>query len=261
MDQLTSHITSGSRDWTKFYGEGSGTFLMAQNVRMGRLDLSFRQPVNPPANDRDRVRSQVEPDDLLVTIVGASTGFICKVPRELPEHYVCQSVALMRPVDRELADFVTLYMTSDENGQRQYARYIYGAGRPHLSFEQLKMTAVLVPPLAEQHHIVAEVERRLSLVDGLDAALATGLKRAERLRQAILKRAFAGRLVPQDPADEPASALLERLRSGPDRSHGKSSSRSATPSPGAFDRTSRKSTSRTEQSAPEGRDQQPTLFD
>jgi len=110
MDQMTSTITSGSRDWSRYYGGGSGTFLMAQNIRMGKLDLSHRQRVDPPEDDRDRVRSQVQPNDLLVTIVGANTGDICKVPRALSQHYVCQSVALMRPVLRELAEFLLLYM-------------------------------------------------------------------------------------------------------------------------------------------------------
>jgi type I restriction enzyme S subunit len=220
IDQLTTHITSGSRDWSQYYGEGTGTFLMAQNVRLGRLDLSFRQPVNPPEVDRDRVRSQVQHGDILVTIVGANTGNVCIVPLELPEHYVCQSVALMRPVLEGIADFTALYLASPENGQKQYARYIYGAGRPHLSFDQLKMTAVLLPPLAEQRRILAEVERRLSLIDDLEATVTANLRRADRLRQAILKRAFEGKLVPQDPADEPASVLLERIKAsraaGPD---------------------------------------------
>ena len=214
MDQLTSTITSGSRDWSQYYGEGSGTFLMAQNVQLGRLDLSFRQSVNPPEGDRDRARSQVETNDLLVTIVGANTGNIFKVPVALPEHYVCQSVALMRPVRTEIADFVALYMTSPGNGQKQYDKYIYGAGRPHLSFDQLRMTAVLLPPIAEQARIVAEVEGRLSLIDDLEAIVSANLKRADRLRQSILKRAFEGKLVPQHPADEPASALLERIKAG-----------------------------------------------
>jgi type I restriction enzyme S subunit len=221
MDQLTTLITSGPRHWSKYYGEGTGTFLMAQNVQPGKLDLSHRQPVNPPVDDSSRERSQVEKGDLLVTIVGANTGDVCRVPQELPEHYVCQSVALMRPVDVELSGFVTLYLTSPENGQRQYGAYIYGAGRPHLNFEQLRMTAVLLPPLAEQHRIVAEVERRLSVVQELEAAVEASLKRAERLRQAILKRAFEGKLVPQDPADEPAGVLLERIRA--ERVDGKAS--------------------------------------
>ena len=82
----------------------------------------------------------------------------------------------------------------------------------NVSPNSVKQITVPVPPLSKQHRIVAEVERRLSVVEQMEASIAAGLKRAERLRQAILHKAFTGQLVPQDPNDEPASILLERIR-------------------------------------------------
>jgi type I restriction enzyme S subunit len=71
---------------------------------------------------------------------------------------------------------------------------------------------IRVPPTVEQRRIVAEMERQLSLIGALEYEVEGGLTRASRLRQSILKRAFEGRLVPQDPNDEPASVLWERIK-------------------------------------------------
>ena len=76
---------------------------------------------------------------------------------------------------------------------------------------------VPLPPLVEQEQIVAEVERRLSILQEVEAEVEANLKRAARLRQSILKRAFEGKLVPQDPADEPASELLARIKAQRER--------------------------------------------
>jgi type I restriction enzyme S subunit len=194
VEQLSCHITSGSRDWSKFYNRGTGTFILAQNVRPLRLDLSEKQSVDAPKGDAETERTRVRRDDILVTIVGAKTGDVCRVPSDLEDHFTCQSVALVRPVLSGCAKFAEMYLASPENGQAQWKRYVYGQGRPHLSFEQLRMTAISVPPLAEQRRIVAEVERRLSVVEELEAVVSANLQRATRLRQSVLQKAFSGNL-------------------------------------------------------------------
>jgi type I restriction enzyme, S subunit len=226
--QMTNVITSGSRDWTQYYGAGSGTFLMAQNVRNGSLDLSFRQAVNPPASDRDRIRSEVALNDLLVTIVGANTGDVCRVPTHLPEHYVCQSVALMRCVRPEMANYLEVFFIADHGGQKYFQKCMYGQGRPHLGFDDLKLTPIPLPPLAEQEQIVALVEERLSQIDSAEKTIDSELIRSQRLRQSILKTAFEGKLVPQDRNDEPASVLLERIKASRDSEQPKKKAKKAT---------------------------------
>ena len=86
------------------------------------------------------------------------------------------------------------------------------AGIYKVNQQDLAAMTIPLPPLAEQHRIVAEVERRLSVVQQAEGTVEASLARAERLRQSILKQAFSGKLVPQDPDDEPASVLLESIR-------------------------------------------------
>lgn len=82
----------------------------------------------------------------------------------------------------------------------------------HMFTSQLKEFILPLPPLAEQHAIVNEIERRFTIIDETEKTIQQSLAQAERLRQSILKRAFEGKLVPQDPRDEPASLLLERIK-------------------------------------------------
>ena len=113
--------------------------------------------------------------------------------------------------DVALPAFLNCALNSEETRNRT-TNIVHGVGRPRLNQQEIKGIALPLPPLAEQRRIVAEVERRLSVAQQAEETVEASLARAERLRQSILKQAFSGRLVPQDPGDEPASALLERIR-------------------------------------------------
>lgn len=212
LGQLTESLTSGSRDWASYYDRGTCTFVMAQNVRPWRPDFSYRQLVDPPEGNRDRARSAIEMDDLLLTIVGANTGQACRVPEELQSHFVCQSVALIRLTDPSLSEFINAVLNSPEHGQKQFREMNYGAGRPHLSFDQVESVLVPIPPLSEQLEILEQFGKARLSVAETEKELLQGIAYSAAQRKNILKAAFAGQLVPQDPNDEPASALLERIR-------------------------------------------------
>ena len=87
-----------------------------------------------------------------------------------------------------------------------------GVAQKKVSLARFKTVSVPLPPLDEQRRIVAQVEEQLSAVDALRAALERAQRRSGSLHRAILERAFRGELVPQDPSDESASVLLERIR-------------------------------------------------
>lgn len=114
-------------------------------------------------------------------------------------------------------------MTWIETIRAKLDRFAPATAQKNINDAILSQVAIALPSSREQAAIVEAVQEKLSQIDGLEAEVEHGLKRAGRLRQAILKAAFAGRLVEQDPRDEPASALLNRLRAerehaGPRRS-------------------------------------------
>ena len=99
-----------------------------------------------------------------------------------------------------------------DSNYEETRRHSSGGVQPNLNLGLVGQITVPLPPVAEQRRIVAEVERRLSVIRQAETAVETSLKRAERLRQSILKAGLSGQLVPQDPNDEPAAVLLARIQ-------------------------------------------------
>lgn len=211
LDQLAEFVTSGSRGWAEYYSTVGAMFIRSQDINKDRLDITDAAFVNPPANS-EGARTRVQRNDLLLTITGANVGKTARVEVDLDEAYVSQHVALIRLVDQDISAYLHLFLICKAGGRGQLDKMAYGAGKPGLNLQQVLSVAVPVPSLEEMSQLLATLNTQLSAAKEQDAALARALRQAAAQRRNLLKAAFAGQLVPQDPADEPASELLARIR-------------------------------------------------
>jgi type I restriction enzyme, S subunit len=153
--------------------------------------------------------------DLLCTRVNGSrrlTGSFFVFESQEPWAYCDHFIRFRVMSDFVIQKYVVIALSTGAARTHIESGMVTTAGQNTINQTSIARAPIPVPPLAEQRRIVAEVERRLSILEDLDAVVHVNLIRADRLRQSILKRAFEGKLVPQDPNDEPASTLLERIR-------------------------------------------------
>jgi type I restriction enzyme S subunit len=211
LDQLAEFITSGSRGWADFYSNEGSTFIRSQNINKDYLDLSEIAFVTPPRNSEGE-RTRVGMNDLLLTITGANVGKAARMEIQVDEAYVSQHVALIRPVDLSLSNYLHLFLTASAGGRGQLDKEAYGAGKPGLNLQQVKSVLVPLPPNVEVKVLIEYLANQFNAITEQSMQIALTLKQSAAQRKNILKAAFAGQLVPQDPNDEPAGVLLERIR-------------------------------------------------
>ena len=192
--------------------ENSFPYLRVANVQRGKLSLDEVYKTELFAGELEKLR--LVRGDLLIVEGNGSQSQIGRMAIWNDEVADCvhqNHIIRARPHEGVIPAFAECYWNSPEGSARVHSIASSTSGLYTLSVSKVSQLPVPMPPIAEQHRIVAEVERRLSVIQQIEEAVDTSLKRAERLRQSVLKQAFCGRLVTQDPGDEPASALLERI--------------------------------------------------
>jgi restriction endonuclease S subunit len=205
-------ITKGeSPKWQGFdYVKEGIPFIRSENVLWGKVNLS--NPVNIPETfHRKLKRSQLSGGDVLINLVGASIGRCGLLPLSFGEGNINQAVALIR-VKNVLLPAYLMYLLNSPKIQKEIHGSKVETARPNISLADLNELVIPLPPIPEQEQIVNEIERYYTLADHVENDMENNIRQGERLRQSILKKAFMGELVPQDPADEPAAVLLERIK-------------------------------------------------
>lgn len=178
---------------------------------------SFDESQNKAVTDSGRIdqRWEIQPGDLLLSrantseLVGAAVLVGATRPRLLLSD---KSMRLLVTDGVDKAWLRAALASRDVRSQMSAVATGTSDSMRNISQQKVKELRLRVPSLGEQRRIVAEIEQQLSLIDSLREAVEAAQKRSAALRRAILERAFRGELVPQDPDDEPASALLERIR-------------------------------------------------
>lgn len=187
-------------------------YLRVANVLRGRLDLTELHRMELFGNELEQLR--LEAGDLLVVEGNGSPGEIGRMAiwRGAVEDCVHQNhIIRVRPLD-VIPDYILAYWNSPAGSQLVMSVASSTSGLHTLSVAKVGKIVIPLPPEHEQGRIVVEIDRRMAVFTALETAIDHSLKRAARLRQSILRLAFEGRLVPQGPNDEPASALLDRIR-------------------------------------------------
>ncbi len=213
LGDLATLITKGaSPKWQGIQyvdpGVGGTLFVTSENVRELKIDVSNPKYVDS-SFDKKQPRSILRRGDLLTNIVGASIGrsaIFDSNERANINQAVCV-IRLDESVDRKFV----LYFLSATSTLEYFQLEKVDVARANLSLEDIRNIPIRLPSHAEQAEIVRRVGSLFALADELESRYTAARTHIDRLTPALLAKAFRGDLVPQDPNDEPAAALLARI--------------------------------------------------
>lgn len=185
-------------------------FIMISNINKNIINFEDTNFVSENYYTSLSEKRKPKWGDVLYSVVG-SYGIPVLIDFQ-KEFCFQRHIALLRPNTNKIFSKFLFYMLRSRNVYNQATDCSTGTAQKTVPLSGLREIHIPVPTLAEQERIVAEIESRFERADALEMAVDRALNDAEKLKQAVLKKAFSGELVPQNPDDEPASVLLDRIR-------------------------------------------------
>ena len=157
------------------------------------------------------VRHTVREGDIIFSSFITDEIRACILPKLSTKAIAKADCFCIRPDEKKIDKQFLLYNLISMNSHQQLVSNIHGATRPRINTTQLKTLILSIPSLEEQKEIVRRVEQLFAFADKIEARYTKAKAMLDKIPQSILAKAFRGELVPQDPNDEPASVLMERI--------------------------------------------------
>lgn len=182
------------------------------NLRNQKIDFDFKpQYIKTETHNGKLQRSRTEVGDLIMNIVGPPLGKLAIIPPSLPQANFNQAAVLIRPLLHKAILTKYLFYYLSEMSEINSISTKGSAGQVNISLTQSQNMRVPLPPLSEQKRIIAELEYCFDLISTIEQSQSDLQDTIKQAKSKILDLAIHGKLVPQDPNDEPASELLKRI--------------------------------------------------
>jgi len=201
----------GSNLHHKEFQDSGKLVIGIDNVQDGRFSLGAEHRIND--HKYEELKKYIaRGGDVLLTVM-ATIGRCCVVPDDIEPAIVTKHVYRITPEKRlVLSRYLLLAFQAQSIVRYQMFRQVRGQTRPGLNGTIIKRLVVPVPPLEEQHQIFERLDEKMSSIEHLLPEFNNLDANIRQMRECILRKAFSGQLVPQDPNDETASELLERIK-------------------------------------------------
>ena len=207
-----AYVASGSTPDKTCFVENGVPYIKMYNLRNQKIDFAYHpQYITEEVHNGKLQRSRTEVGDLIMNIVGPPLGKLAIIPTTLPQANFNQAAVLIRPYKFKevLVSYLKVYL--EEMSEINSIATRGSAGQVNISLRQSQNMRIPIPPLNEVRRIIEEVSKYDILIDSLKQNITDIQNLIAYTKSKILDLAIHGKLVPQDPNDEPAIELLKRI--------------------------------------------------